>query len=51
MYNKNLTDFANFEEYNEYMKERVEKIMQLKKEGFLENKKDDAGMNSNPVYL
>ena len=48
MYNKNLTDFASFEDYQKYMEERTLKVMQLKKQGKLDGKKDDAGVSHFP---
>ena len=48
MYNKNLTDFKNFEEYQQYMEERTIKVMELKNKGVLEGKKDDAGLSLMP---
>ena len=35
-YNKNLTDFKSFEEYQQYMEERTLKVLQLKQSGKLD---------------
>jgi hypothetical protein len=35
-YNKNLTDFKSFEEYQLYMEERTMKVLQLQQHGKLD---------------
>lgn len=47
-YNKNLTDFKSFEEYQLYMEERTLKVLQIKHSGKLDGKLDDAGMSKMP---
>jgi hypothetical protein len=47
-YNKNLTDFKSFEDYQLYMEERTMKVLQLHQNGKLDGLLDDAGMSKMP---
>ena len=47
-YNKNLTDFKSFEDYQLYMEERTMKVLQLQRNGKLDGILDDAGMSKMP---